>query len=601
MTATTLPVVHRLLVLAAALVLPLLPATPAYAVDNVICVDTTGGGTCSQTAATIPDAIAIAGANAVDDTILVGPGTYSDGPYTLDGSVDALTLRGAGQGSTFITLPPSGSQTYVSVGGATVEDLTVTMVSTTSDADYGLSVYGDGAVDGVTVEGTGLSSATGIYAHDATLNDLTVSVAGTYTRAVYSEGGATVTDSTLTGHSGFTSSLYPVAPANPDMLSRLTIDAFYRVSLDKGLINIDNSVVRITAPTGGAGLLAANGNNSNDPMTINADHVTVVGGGPGSVGAAAIATALGAKQTSLITLDDSIVRGQNSSLEVAATNDGAQGGNSDAKIITQYSSFDAEATSTTPGANGTAQIAVGPGVLDDPDPLFVDGDAGDYRLSPTSPLIDAGNPAAGGAATDRDGTTRVVDGDVDSMAVRDLGAYEFHDTTAPDTTLVSGPAGPTTDTTPTYAFTSEPGATFQCKVDAAAYSPCTSPFTTAALSEGAHTFSVQAVDAFANADPTPATRSVTVDTTAPSTRFKEKPAKQVTVDVVKFKFKASEPGSTFQCALDGRKLRTCKPTKNFHIGLGKHKVKVRATDALGNTGRFVKYTFTRVRGCTGEC
>ena len=52
------------------------------------------------------------------------------------------------------------------------------------------------------------------------------------------------------------------------------------------------------------------------------------------------------------------------------------------------------------------------------------------------------------------------------------------DTTAPNTTLTAGPGAPNNDTTPTFTFTSEAGATFQCRVDAAAFASCTSPFTT---------------------------------------------------------------------------------------------------------------------------
>ena len=50
------------------------------------------------------------------------------------------------------------------------------------------------------------------------------------------------------------------------------------------------------------------------------------------------------------------------------------------------------------------------------------------------------------------------------------------DPTAPETTIDSGPSGSTTDATPTYGFSSpEPGASFQCRFDAAAFGPCSGP------------------------------------------------------------------------------------------------------------------------------
>ncbi|MEA2218112.1 MAG: hypothetical protein QOJ35_738 [Solirubrobacteraceae bacterium] len=81
----------------------------------------------------------------------------------------------------------------------------------------------------------------------------------------------------------------------------------------------------------------------------------------------------------------------------------------------------------------------------------------------------------------------------------------------PDTTITISP-GPTTGTgSPTFAFASSvPGARFECRVDAAPFAPCTSPFTTPALSPGTHTFAVRGVDAAGNADPTPASVTFTV-------------------------------------------------------------------------------------------
>ena len=92
------------------------------------------------------------------------------------------------------------------------------------------------------------------------------------------------------------------------------------------------------------------------------------------------------------------------------------------------------------------------------------------------------------------------------------------DTTPPDTSITSGPSGLTNNATPTFSFTaSETGSTFECRLDTAAFAACTSPLTTATLSDGAHTFYVRATDPAGNVDPTPASQSFTVDTTPPGT------------------------------------------------------------------------------------
>ncbi len=91
------------------------------------------------------------------------------------------------------------------------------------------------------------------------------------------------------------------------------------------------------------------------------------------------------------------------------------------------------------------------------------------------------------------------------------------DTTPPQTTIDSGPSGPTNDSTPTFAFSSsEASSTFQCRVDTASFASCSSPYAVAPpLTDGPHSFEVRATDPASNADPTPATASFTVDTQAP--------------------------------------------------------------------------------------
>lgn len=83
----------------------------------------------------------------------------------------------------------------------------------------------------------------------------------------------------------------------------------------------------------------------------------------------------------------------------------------------------------------------------------------------------------------------------------------------PDTAIGSGPAGSTTATVATFSFARSDStlaaATFQCRLDTAAFAPCTSP-RTYAVGVGSHTFAVRALSPHLNLDPTPATRAWTV-------------------------------------------------------------------------------------------
>src|SRR6185503_10607728 len=92
------------------------------------------------------------------------------------------------------------------------------------------------------------------------------------------------------------------------------------------------------------------------------------------------------------------------------------------------------------------------------------------------------------------------------------------DTAAPQTTIDGGPSGPVATATPTFAMSSsEPGSTFECQVDNGPFAACSSPFTSAPLSDGPHTITIRAVDAAGNPDPNPPSHSIVVDTAAPDT------------------------------------------------------------------------------------
>ncbi|MGO4257189.1 Ig-like domain-containing protein [Marmoricola sp. RAF53] len=543
-----------------------LVAAPASAVDHVICVGAPAGVSCDDTVATIQAAITAAGANSVDDTIRVAPGLYSDGPWTLNGNSHQVTLQGSGP-STVLTMPAGPSQTYLSANAAGVRNLRITMTATTADNDTALSAYNGAVVQSVDVDGSNAANATAIQTGQATLSGLSVQILGAGSRAVYGSGAATITDSVLEAPNTFVHS----GSGTPDVLSRVTLLAGSTgVSTDVGSVEIDDSVIDLGS-TGAVGLQAANFNNSTALRSVTANHVTIVGGSGSSKGAWAYAATPGALQTSTITVANSIVRGQTVSLAADASNNGSQGGSSSAAVAVSYSDY--ENTGGTIGANGTGGVTPGAGNLNVA-PGFAG--AGDYHLAVDSPLVDKGDPAAGGPATDRDGNPRVRN------LVRDIGAYEYADLVAPQTALLGGPPAATRDTTPTFTFSSEAGATFSCALDAGAFAACASPFTTAALTNGTHTFRVRATDAAANTDATPATRTFRVDTVAPGTRWVKKPAKTVSTRRVTFRFASSEAGSTYVCKLDRGAWRACATPRTFAVKKGTHVFSVRAKDAAGN-------------------
>lgn len=81
------------------------------------------------------------------------------------------------------------------------------------------------------------------------------------------------------------------------------------------------------------------------------------------------------------------------------------------------------------------------------------------------------------------------------------------DTSPPETSITAGPSGIDTADFTTLEFSSEAGASFECKLDALAWQPCTSPLSLASLAVGQHTFHVRASDAAGNVDATPAIRT----------------------------------------------------------------------------------------------
>ena len=82
---------------------------------------------------------------------------------------------------------------------------------------------------------------------------------------------------------------------------------------------------------------------------------------------------------------------------------------------------------------------------------------------------------------------------------------------SPQTSIQSGPASPTTQTSARFGFAgSSAGGSFECRLDGSLYTDCASGRSYSGLRVGKHTFAVRGVDSTGNVDASPATRTWTV-------------------------------------------------------------------------------------------
>src|SRR5205823_1979718 len=122
------------------------------------------------------------------------------------------------------------------------------------------------------------------------------------------------------------------------------------------------------------------------------------------------------------------------------------------------------------------------------------------------------------------------------------------DTVAPSASITSSPSNPSNSSAPSFSFSSEAGASFQCALDAGAFASCTSPKSYSGVADGSHTFQVKATDTAGNTGAA-ASFTWTIDTAAPTASISASPTNPSNNSAPSFSF-SSEAGATFQCALD---------------------------------------------------
>jgi Bacterial Ig-like domain len=182
-----------------------------------------------------------------------------------------------------------------------------------------------------------------------------------------------------------------------------------------------------------------------------------------------------------------------------------------------------------------------------------------------------------------------------------------------DTSISSGPEGSVNAATADFGFEAEGVASgFECRLDAAAFELCSSPSVYAELADGPHTFEVRALDASSAPDPTPASRSWTVDTLAPSVTL-DQPAAGSTTDDTTPGFAGtagSQPGDSQTVTVriwpgsdaSGSPLQTRATSRDPVTGAyavsadtlpnGTYTARAEQSDAADNSGQSDPVTFT---------
>ena len=346
------------------------------------------------------------------DRILLGAWTYvapTTGGFDYSISGAPVEIIGKGAGQTTLTAP-SGATNVLRLFGSAASSVHDLKMQIPADAAYdstGLSTDALARRIDVTEHPQQQQlQRHGVHLeHGGALEDSSVMLpgAGPYTNGVWIDaGGGAVRRSTIAAYS-------PVVSAYGGTIEQsLITTGGVALAAGGGVTTIVNSVIRLWQ--GGGGLVASAQPGSSS--TLNADGMTIVG--PDRLSArAAVATTFGSSADNAdVNVTNSVIRGAR--LEAYAK------GTGQAKVTVSYSDLDLDGSKPL----GISAHIDSANTTNVGDAGFADPQLGDYHLLPGSPLIDAGDPATP-AGSDMDGKPRIVDGNVDGTARRDMGAFEF--------------------------------------------------------------------------------------------------------------------------------------------------------------------------------
>jgi hypothetical protein len=377
--------------------------------------------------ASVAVALAAAQANGPErDRIRVGPGTFPAAGSLTDSPTNPVLMEGAGETFTTLTRPPAMNASVLVLSNAqsSVSKLGV-HIPAGQTGMTGIVLVGGASAERVFVSSpSALTDATGVVVgNGSSLREGAIGLPNT--TAAANDGIVTRDDAVV--ESGFVQATRGVLIERSGTLVRgvrilagIGVEFVGFTSAD-ATATVENTQVTGTEPPAPADVaIKATGPDATHSVTLSARHFTLVGPGGGN-GFWASGASAASNPTATLNVLDSVVRGYTADLRASA---GVMG---TASLSIDNSAFDFSKVTT----NNPMKATINPGPhnlsLSGFDPGLIDV-RGDMRPAFDSALVDRGVP--GGLLStespfDLTLQARLVDGNGDGTARRDMGAFEY--------------------------------------------------------------------------------------------------------------------------------------------------------------------------------